>query len=70
MSVKELWEEECALCGLYHCQHFICGSCLIGYAVKAGADKEKLLGLLKKEGMDIDDFEVQEAQYIIAEGDK
>lgn len=53
MSVKEYWEEECSLCGAYHCDHYFCYNCLIRYAREAGADEAKLRqvmdGILKKD---------------------
>ena len=42
MSVKEYWEEECRLCGAYHCNNYFCYNCFIRYAVEAGADRAKL----------------------------
>ena len=70
MSVKELWEEECALCAGYHCSFYVCPSCLIGYAVVAGASKKKLVGLLNERlkamgEAPIDNFNLGEARYII-----
>jgi len=29
MSVREYWEEECALCGTYHCENYFCYDCQI-----------------------------------------
>ena len=42
MSVKDYWEEACALCGIYHCPNYFCYNCFICYAVEAGADEAKL----------------------------
>ena len=52
MSVKEYWEAECALCGVYHCENYFCLDCFIHYAVETGADEGKLRqridGILKQ----------------------
>ena len=61
MSIKEFWEEECALCGTYHCGNYFCYNCLVRYAVEAGADEEKLRrkvdGFLRE--VQISDLEVR-----------
>jgi len=72
MSINEWYEEECELCGTYHNKFYICPSCLIGYAVKAGADKDKLIQILNERlenicGIDSCDLEgaVEGAEHII-----
>jgi len=74
MSVREY--EECELCGSYHCKFYVCSPCLIGYAVKAGANKERFVEILNKRLKSvrppeyphiyqIDDFDLEQAQFII-----
>ena len=72
MSINEWYEEECELCGTYHNKFYICPSCLIGYAVKAGADKDKLIQILNerlKKYRDsicgIDSCDLEGAEHII-----
>jgi hypothetical protein len=65
MSVKEFGEEECTYCGSYHCANYFCVSCLIGLAVKNGANKDSLIKDLRDREIEITDFDLKEADYLI-----
>jgi len=62
MSIKQWYEEECSVCGSYHNEHYICLSCMIAHAVRAGASLDKLLAALRSEGVEPSEFELQEAK--------